>query len=715
MKIRGDFFTSQGPPKLNQIVDLTSLKIAKRKFDQNIEREKGNIVLVIGPRGIGKSTTLTYLKGYVDTQKGSDFSRIIDIGLHFTELLDKEFNERTTAIFKIIARNLSNGASDDIANVISILDGAEEGPFFLFIDNLDRLYQNQGDLSYINSFFRTADPILKKLSEKMVIVISCAPEWKSFLGDRDLSYINFTNSIKLEPLSNEEVRSLIEYRAKVEGYEVSDIVDEDLIPVLNIASRGNPRSIFQFLEKVADEAEMPINIQSFQKVVGSELFQGAIEELKRIASKSPKISWGINQTWRYFDSLQKNGIDNKIGIKTLVIIHKNGFVSGSETKNMKGPLLKISQKTQDDKYVLNDQVREMLTEWYRKTKVNKEILLAAYSENLFTLFTTDVDDYVDKFQSALSEIDIPSKVFDDSFKEYMLITSQHHADERIKFVNHGWKCLKSLMLSIIAIVECGIPKDLSERLSDKKKLEDASNDLISEIAQIYKSFNKSNPYKSEVQSVRARYLDVSENPEVAEYWDSEQMNNFIRQVTNSYEGMIRTLKPSMLLTSDKRKETDEILSLTSSKESIKIEFKSSILWDYTQNKVNKDLKYSSLKTIVAFLNTKGGKLILGVNDNNEIIGIEKDILTLKRKNIDGYEQRISELIDLHIGSDLSYYVESSYHRIKGYLICILSIEKSPYPAYLEKDGKRLFFMRSGNTTRQLDGEQCNKYVANIWK
>lgn len=40
---------------------------------------------------------------------------------------------------------------------------------------------------------------------------------------------------------------------------------------------------------------------------------------------------------------------------------------------------------------------------------------------------------------------------------------------------------------------------------------------------------------------------------------------------------------------------------------------------------------SIAKLIIAFSNTAGGKLIIGVNDDREIIGVEEDIFNLQDK------------------------------------------------------------------------------------
>ena len=715
-KISGDFFTSQGPPKSEQIVEISGFQRMRQKLDINIERKKGNIILLIGTRGIGKSTALKYFLDYVNIELEYDCSRLLDVGLYIPKLLDKEYNERVPNILKEIALILSDNKESDISKVIETLDKYEKGPFFLFIDNLDRLYQSKDDLGFVNYFFQTADPILKGLSKKVVIVISCAPEWNVFLKQRDLSYMNFSNSITLEPLSADEIKKLIESRAMAEGFEITDILKLELLPILRVASRGNPRSVFQFLEKVIDDPycnEQPIDIPTFQKVVGSELFKGAIEKLREIASGSPQTCWGINQLWRYFDVLQKSGIDYGTGIEKLIKTYEENFIDDSEIKFAKKAWRRVAHINESGKWVLNTQVKDMLKKWYRETKINKEILLTAYSENSFTVSTTDVEDYIDQYQTSIASIESASIAFSRSLEKYMSINSMDVVEDRIKLINSGWDCMKELMLTIIAIEEGDVPVDLSLRLNDENTLEEAANELIMGLGDIYKESRKVNPFRSDLQSIKDRFLDVKDNPEVVEYWDTEQIKAFIGQVLNSYEGLLRGLKPSNLEISKKRIESNKISSIIHRGEGNHIEFKRSIRWDYIKEDVNDNLKISILKTIVAFLNTNGGKLLIGVDDDGTPIGIEKDISTL-RKDVDGYEQYIRNLIDTNIGSEVSIYIIISFMRFKGYKICIIRVKESPYPVYLRSDSKNVFYIRAGNTTRILDGEKLSRYLDAHW-
>ena len=540
-----------------------------------------------------------------------------------------------------------------------------------------------------------------------------------FSKTKGFNYTNFSNSISLEPLSDDEIRKLIESRAVAQGYEIDNIIKEELLPVLRIASRGNSRSVFQFLERVigeVDENELPIDITTFQRVVGSELFDGSIEKLREIASKSPIVSWGINQMWRYFDVLQKSGFDYGTEIKKLIKTHEKTFIDESEITSTINAWKKVSHETEFGKWVLNLQVRDMIKQWHRETKIKKEILLAAYSEKPFTTSTTNVEDYVDQYTTATADKESASDAFNVSLDGYRLLSSADEnklEEDRIKLINSGWNCLKQLMLTIIAIEEGDVPNELSSRLDNKKTFEEAGNELITCVGEIYKEFYKVNPYRSELLSIKERFLDARDNPEVVRHWDTDQMKEFVRQVLTSYEGLLRGLKPSNLATSKKRILSEEISAMINKRENANTEFKSSIRWDYELGQKNRDLEKSILKTIVAFLNTKGGKLIIGVNDEGEFIGIEKEILTLDHRDVDGYEQLIMNLIDVYIGSEQSVYITTSFLR-KGYTIAIISVAKSPIPAYLESNSTQEFYIRAGNTTRKLDGRQLQNYIDNHW-
>src|SRR6185369_5279694 len=75
-------------------------------------------------------------------------------------------------------------------------------------------------------------------------------------------------------------------------------------------------------------------------------------------------------------------------------------------------------------------------------------------------------------------------------------------------------------------------------------------------------------------------------------------------------------------------------------EGFKTEFKESLRYDKYKKEYNKEMERAVLKTIVSFLNAKGGTLLIGVNDKGEVVGLEDDYKTLPKKNKDGFENHL---------------------------------------------------------------------------
>ncbi|EKD26598.1 MAG: hypothetical protein ACD_79C01103G0001 [uncultured bacterium] len=62
-----------------------------------------------------------------------------------------------------------------------------------------------------------------------------------------------------------------------------------------------------------------------------------------------------------------------------------------------------------------------------------------------------------------------------------------------------------------------------------------------------------------------------------------------------------------------------------------IEFKSTLRMNLHTMKPDREMEFAVLKTIAGFLNSEGGTLLIGLNDQGEIIGIKNDNFTNKDK------------------------------------------------------------------------------------
>ncbi|MDM8566473.1 putative DNA binding domain-containing protein [Candidatus Halobeggiatoa sp. HSG11] len=141
-----------------------------------------------------------------------------------------------------------------------------------------------------------------------------------------------------------------------------------------------------------------------------------------------------------------------------------------------------------------------------------------------------------------------------------------------------------------------------------------------------------------------------------------------------------------------------------------IEFKQT--YQYNPNpdspkKKNDKLPFACLKTIAAFLNTNDGTLLIGVKDEGEIYGIEPDIeIATKRHDKDGFVQTITNAINDNIGPVFTEkYVLIYFETVEEKEICVVKVTKSEKLAFLKKEQKNLFFVRTNNSTRELDARE----------
>ena len=115
---------------------------------------------------------------------------------------------------------------------------------------------------------------------------------------------------------------------------------------------------------------------------------------------------------------------------------------------------------------------------------------------------------------------------------------------------------------------------------------------------------------------------------------------------------------------------------------------------------DKSEKY--VKTIVAFANTQGGKLIVGVDDkNHQVIGVENDILF---QTMDAIATAVSDSCMPQIIPDIEP------QTVEGKTIIIVSVEAGKNrPYYLKSKGKENgTYIRVAGTSRQAFPEKIKE-------
>lgn len=143
------------------------------------------------------------------------------------------------------------------------------------------------------------------------------------------------------------------------------------------------------------------------------------------------------------------------------------------------------------------------------------------------------------------------------------------------------------------------------------------------------------------------------------------------------------------------------------------EFKSTFAWNLETKQKDKYIEFACLKTIVAFMNADGGRLLIGVSDSGEALGLDNDYRLIPRRNSDGFETHARDYFRSQLGTHVKR-VSFSFNQVESKEICEILVEQAPKPVWLQHKGVDTLFVRMGNQSVPLQGEQAVAYIEEHW-
>ena len=156
------------------------------------------------------------------------------------------------------------------------------------------------------------------------------------------------------------------------------------------------------------------------------------------------------------------------------------------------------------------------------------------------------------------------------------------------------------------------------------------------------------------------------------------------------------------------RQKEDIQRLIRDGESNRLEFKSTLRTNLETGETDKRMEKAVLKTIVAFLNTDGGNLLIGVDDDGDIIGA--DIQSFENKDKMGLH--LTNLIASKIGNSLLPFITFNLIDFDDKVVIRVKCDPCPMPVFY-KDGKiEIFYVRSGPRTEELTGMTLISYIRN---
>ena len=84
-------------------------------------------------------------------------------------------------------------------------------------------------------------------------------------------------------------------------------------------------------------------------------------------------------------------------------------------------------------------------------------------------------------------------------------------------------------------------------------------------------------------------------------------------------------------------------------ESKVVEFKSTGRKNLSTGAKDSAIEWSVVKTIAGFMNSHGGTLLVGVQDDGSVLGLEEDFAVFSKKDADSWEQWLTQLLINHFG------------------------------------------------------------------
>jgi len=208
-------------------------------------------------------------------------------------------------------------------------------------------------------------------------------------------------------------------------------------------------------------------------------------------------------------------------------------------------------------------------------------------------------------------------------------------------------------------------------------------------------------------SIKSHLIDDLDNFGVM----SDDYRVFLEKRASS---IFNELKKRIDLKHKEDKKEDKVKELIIGGENESLEIKSTLRFDLKEGIVNKKLEYVFAKTISAFLNTEGGTLIIGVDDDGNTLGLEKDIQTLAKQNIDGFELHLRQAIKKYLGDYFEKYIKVTFPKVDDKEICLIQILKSGKPVFITSEGNESFSVRNGNSSIPKNRQGQSEYEKIHW-
>lgn len=195
-------------------------------------------------------------------------------------------------------------------------------------------------------------------------------------------------------------------------------------------------------------------------------------------------------------------------------------------------------------------------------------------------------------------------------------------------------------------------------------------------------------YNKVIENIKELKIDMAINPEATHY--AFEKINSILNLFNQLDNYSR------------------INQLIREGESTILEFKQTFTMDIKTGTKEERIETSAIKTIAGFLNSKGGKLLIGISDEGQITGLDLEISKFF-KSTDKFMLHFKNKIKTRIGEDNYPFLDVNLISIGNSKILEVTCKQSIDPVFVDGND---FYVRTNPATDKLEGPKLINYIKN---
>lgn len=143
-------------------------------------------------------------------------------------------------------------------------------------------------------------------------------------------------------------------------------------------------------------------------------------------------------------------------------------------------------------------------------------------------------------------------------------------------------------------------------------------------------------------------------------------------------------------------------------ESAQLEFKATLGYR-AEGEARTTLRDKCLQAVAGLMNADGGILLIGVQDDRSVLGVEGDIDVLGSR--DAFERTLRDALADHLGGEVAAAVGVSFTPHPNGTVAVVECGRHPHPVFVTRERHSSeFWVRAGPTTRKLDSRELTNYL-----